>query len=303
MKLTCYRYQLIVDKSNLFIEDQKVNSYGNADGIEENKKSIFINTLDKIIKNASIENKEFRALMVNKELYNDLLILRVGQVRDVRISDDIIGESTSVQSWHNTINIFIDTNPSSQVIAIEEDKIKKGDISKLLIDPLKDELKKFFICFKCMPLSKDTDFWSFIQENNLHITKLEATVYAPNMSSSDNKVQSFLETVRAGSNANTSKLTLKSKTGYLNLSKENQTINSIAKLATRGLCSVVMEAKKDGQNNKNKYDSTKPSQPIQISASDDIDKKINNLNDKFKMDDISNELDDIILKLRQYLNK
>lgn len=306
MKLSCYRYQLCVDKSFLFINDPNVNKFQNAENLAAHKGQIFIDSLNQTIADLNNnENCDYKAALVTEKPYKGLFFYRIGRKHIINIKEDVIGESKQIESWDYVVNLFIDTDSNTQIIAVEEDKINFSQLEKILFNPIKEKLRELIINLHIIPLINEKDFWIFVREHSDSISLLEATIFAPNMSAANQRVAQMMSDLRANSNAQKATLKLETDNGSLRISKDDPNIQSIVAIVSTGLGSVTVKTTDKETNVKNKtiFKSDKNAQPIIVNMHNKLDTLTQQNQEHIDRKQLELELEELLQKLRKYSQK
>lgn len=291
MKFNCYRYQLCIDNG---IIDERSFSSENMTAKEafEHKNELFI----KYIKNEIIKIHDDKTPFTSNEIKDeeDYLVFKIGKQSTTNIKNEDLKTIRKEPSYNQQIYIVVDKSRNTQVLAIEDSNYFSFDLLQdLIFKNVTLSCKSAFLTLEINPILETNTFWDFVKSNQKSIKEFVFTVHSQNMSVNNKNAAELIQSLRADSGAETASLNLKaSSNSSLNIDDNNPDFIAMSDLTTEGIASSNITA----------YDNNG-----QIEFNSKLDKSIRSVrcsnldlcmkdNQKF-----SNELSELILKLRKYV--
>ncbi len=232
-KFYFYRYQLLPDNITPSLCYSK-------DDLIKNKNKIFYDIIFNI--NSFIDNKTHYKFEIDKNDEESILLIFNKQKKVKVIRKDHTKESIVSYPFGH---IFIDNNPLRQIVAIQE----ASDLSAItILNSLKRYLVRRLrdkgIIFEISPLYEENNFWNYVDKNKTHISHLVFNIITPNMSNISSRLNEELkQTAKDTGTAETSLCFAAPRDGYLNLDRENKTINDLIDYTSKGGGNIIVKIK------------------------------------------------------------
>ena len=244
MKIFCYRYHLSLERS-LFVSAAKETFNKDPEEIEKSKNIIFANFLHDVVKDYQINNQDpdFSVSLVYEDIANQRFLLRCGKPKKIELLKKDMVDKTPAVSWDNYVNIFVDNKTNYQLIGIEQNKkLSFNLIKKKFFDVLAKKLSDELLDFHLSSISSSYKFWEFVTTYSGCICKLKVDVFAQNMACANRTADKFLKEMRAGLDATKVEMIFSADKGALNISKDNEDVQSIEELSHSGMSDITMTA-------------------------------------------------------------
>lgn len=246
MPLICYRIHLS-PYQGLFSDAFQIVKNLNKSEMINYKRKLFYESLMKKISffnqnpQTTQKNKSYSACLVWENNEHSLIFFRFGKERETEILNNEFHVSGKIKNWDVFLDVLVDLK--DQIIAVDKNASLSFDMfEKTFFNQVKKLVANQNIELSFHPMADKTSYWDFIKENQGNISELRVEVFAPNMPASSRSAGRLLNDLRSDFKATSTKLTAVNSQGKLNMSEENEDVQSFAELSKDGIAEVEIKS-------------------------------------------------------------
>lgn len=232
MLFDLYRYQIIPTENQLSL------LYDLNTIIK--KKNVYFEDSVKMLK--SIHNKQFNLSIERQK--DSLFLLLISRQKEVQYYTEE-HEKSKIPSYPPAY-IFIDNDPSQQLIAIERNAnySNSSTLVKRFLRSINPLLAKNHLLLKISPIYKSKSFWEYIESNTGRVKNIKFVLITPNMSNISSTLSAQLRDTAKQTKASETEYIVKADgNSHLVIDKENINISSVVDYTSNGGGEIVVRLK------------------------------------------------------------